>query len=181
MSFSMPATNNAGPPRRTIVIASWKEDDLPTVRRIAWETWKDTYGAFIPEEDMRAYHEEHYSIAALSELLRRPSARGFIARSEGVPVGYMVMALHPEQGRCSVSSIYVLPDFHGMRAGSLMMEEARRVARDNGFDRLWLGVMEKNTATIGWYERLGFRFPEEAPFQMGTTVVNHLIGYMNID
>lgn len=177
----MPATNSAGQRNRTIDIASWREDDLPAIREIAWETWKATYGPFIPEEDMRAYHEEHYSLEALNAIRTQTSARGFMARSEGSPVGFMVMALRPDQGRCSISSIYVLPAFHGLGAGSLLMEEARRVARKNGFDRIWLGVMEKNLATIGWYTRLGFRFPEHAPFSMGNTVVNHLIGYMNID
>ena len=171
-------TNSADPARPPIVATSWTDDDLPALRQIAWETWKATYGGFIPEEDMRAYHDEHYALPALRGLRRRPSARGFIARSEGTPVGYMVMALNPE--RCSISSIYVLPSHQGAGVGRLLMEEARGVARSNGFDRIWLGVMEKNRATIGWYERLGFRFPEQAPFQMGSTTVNHLIGYMHI-
>jgi ribosomal protein S18 acetylase RimI-like enzyme len=177
----MPVTNSADPARRPIVVSSWTDDDLPALRHIAWETWRATYGGFIPEEDMRAYHEEHYALAALRALRQRPSARGFIARSAGIPVGYMVMALDRERGRCSISSIYVLPAYQGAGAGSLLMDEARAVARSNGFDRIWLGVMEKNRTTIGWYERLGFRFPEQAPFRMGSTTVNHLIGYMHID
>jgi ribosomal protein S18 acetylase RimI-like enzyme len=181
MNSSTPVTSNPGSPRPQATVAPWTRDDLPAVRHIAWETWKATYGGFIPEEDMRSYHDEHYSLEALRALFERPSSRGFIARSgDGVPIGYMVMALRADHGRCSVSSIYVLPAFHGLGAGSLLMEEARTVARLTGCDRLWLGVMEKNTETIRWYERLGFRFPEQAPFQMGATIVNHLIGFMNI-
>jgi diamine N-acetyltransferase len=163
------------------MIVPWVEADLPSLQRIAWETWKATYGGFIPEEDMRAYHDEHYALPALQALMQRPSARGFIVRSGEKPVGYMVMALDRERGRCSISSLYILPAFQGAGAGSLLMEEARGIARAEGFDRIWLGVMEKNGAAIGWYERRGFRFPEQAPFQMGFTTVNHLIGFLNID
>lgn len=158
-------------------IRPWTLGDLPHVRRIGWETWEATYGRFIPEEDLRAYHDEHYSIEALTRNFHKPSTRGYLALLGTEPAGYMLMSFDSGAGRCHVSSIYVLPERQGHGLGSMLMEEAFRSAREAGYDRVWLGVMSENTPTIAWYRALGFTFPEEAPFTMGKTTVRHLIGY----
>jgi ribosomal protein S18 acetylase RimI-like enzyme len=158
-------------------IRPWTLEDIPDVRRIGWETWKATYGKFIPEADLRAYHDEHYSVAALTRNFNKFSTKGFVALLEGKMVGYMLMAFDGKSGRCHVSSIYVLPESQGHGLGSMLMAEAFRLARESRFDRVWLGVMSENTPTLAWYKSLGFTFVEESPFTMGKTTVRHLIGY----
>ena len=151
--------------------------DIPDVRRIGWETWKATYGRFIPEEDLRAYHDEYYSVEALTRNFHRPSTRGYMALFGEDPAGYMIMSFDEKSGRCSVASIYVLPESQGHGLGSMLMQEAFRAAIEAKYDRVWLGVMSENSSTIAWYRALGFRFIEEAPFTMGKTTVRHLIGF----
>ncbi|HTY59489.1 MAG TPA: N-acetyltransferase [Bacteroidota bacterium] len=158
-------------------IRPWTTGDLPDVRRIGWETWKATYGRFIPEKDLRVYHDEHYSLESLARNFRKPSTRGYVALLEEKTAGYMIMSFDAGAGRCHVASIYVLPACQGHGLGSMLMEEAFRAAGAAHFDRVWLGVMSENTPTIAWYRALGFTFVEEAPFTMGTTTVKHLIGY----
>ncbi len=165
------------PPGVRASIRPWTIGDLPDVRRIGWETWKATYGRFIPEEDLRAYHDEHYSAGALERNFRRPSTRGYVALLDGKTVGYMIMSFDRESGRCHVASIYVLPGSQGHGLGSMLMREAFSAARQSEYDRVWLGVMSENAPTLAWYKALGFAFVEEAPFTMGNTTVNHLIGY----
>ncbi|HMK38332.1 MAG TPA: N-acetyltransferase [Bacteroidota bacterium] len=158
-------------------IRPWTIGDIPDIRRIGWETWKATYGTFIPEADLRAYHDEHYSAAAISRNFHRSSARGYVAVLGGKTAGYMIMSFDEKSGRCHVASIYVLPECQGHGLGSMLMEEAFRAAGEAGYDRIWLGVMSENAPTIKWYTSLGFTFVEEAPFTMGNTTVNHLIGF----
>ena len=167
--------NRAAAPPPSIRL--WSVGDIPDVRRIGWETWKATYGRFIPEDDLRAYHDEHYSVGALTRMFHRSSTRGYMALLGGTPAGYMIMSFDSETGRCHVASIYVLPESQGHGLGSMLMQEAFRAARESHFDRVWLGVMSENTPTIAWYRALGFTFVEEAPFTMGKTTVRHLIGF----
>jgi ribosomal protein S18 acetylase RimI-like enzyme len=89
----------------------------------------------------------------------------------------MIMSFDEKSGRCSVASIYVLPESQGHGLGSMLMQEAFRAAVEAKYDRVWLGVMSENSSTIAWYRALGFRFVEEAPFTMGKTTVRHLIGF----
>jgi ribosomal protein S18 acetylase RimI-like enzyme len=158
-------------------IRVWTIGDIPDVRRIGWETWKATYGRFIAEEDLRAYHDEHYSVDALTRNFHRPSTRGYMALLGGNPAGYMVMSFNTKARRCNVASIYVLPESQGHGLGSMLMQEAFRAALEAKYDRVWLGVMSENSPTIAWYRALGFSFVEEAPFTMGRTTVRHLIGF----
>ena len=158
-------------------IRLWTIGDIPDVRRIGWETWNATYGRFIPEEDLRAYHDEYYSVEALTRNFHRPSTRGYMALFGEDPAGYMIMSFDEKSARCSVASIYVLPESQGHGLGSMLMQEAFRAAVEAKYDRVWLGVMSENSSTIAWYRALGFRFVEEAPFTMGKTTVRHLIGF----
>jgi ribosomal protein S18 acetylase RimI-like enzyme len=155
----------------------WTIGDIPDVRRIGWETWNATYGKFIPEEDLRAYHDEHYSADALTRNFHRPSTRGYMALLGGKPAGYMIMSFNKKAGRCNVASIYVLPESQGYGLGSMLMQQAFRSALEAKYDRVWLGVMSENLPTLAWYRSLGFTFVEEAPFTMGKTTVRHLIGF----
>lgn len=163
------------------VLRAWTADDCDSVRRIAWETWKAAYASFIPETDLRVYLDTHYSDRALLDKVRNPSIRGFIAAWDGVDAAYMIVSIAAQEHRCYVSSVYVLPSYQGKGIGGVLIEEARRCARAGGFDRIWLGVMVENTAARAWYERNGFLFTETAPFTMGATTVEHLIGYQTFD
>jgi len=163
--------------RRSLEIRPWCKEDLPSVQKLSWLTWKATYGSFIPEGDMRLYHDEHYSLDALERNYQLSRVRGFIAFVDDEPSAYMIMSLEDQARRCSISSLYVAPACQGLGVGSRLMQEAEQVASGAGFDRMWLGVMKSNRRAIDWYVKSGFRFEREEPFTMGETTVVHLIGY----
>jgi ribosomal protein S18 acetylase RimI-like enzyme len=58
------------------------------------------------------------------------------------------------------------------------MEFAEERARELSVDRIWLGVMVKNTQAVAWYKKMGLVVTEIAPFVMGSTTVDHYIGYL---
>jgi diamine N-acetyltransferase len=154
--------------------------DAVIIRKILWETWTATYGAFIPEDDLRAYFEEHYNDAAIGELLKQPGVEGHVAECDGVASGVMITKKNEAEGRFYVSSLYVLPESQGKGIGRALLSRAEERAISIGMDHLWLGVMSQNVAALAWYRALGFSFDEELPFQMGKTSVTHLIGSMPI-
>jgi diamine N-acetyltransferase len=160
-----------------VAIRSWEQGDLEDVRRITWETWMATYASFIPVADLRSYFDQHYSLQALQELAGHVNVSGFVAVVDGVVAGYLKTQAAQEEGRFYVSSVYVLPGYQGKKLGTRLMHAAEDLALRVGFDRIWLGVMVQNLGALNWYRKTGFQFVEEAPFTMGKTTVNHLIGY----
>lgn len=163
-----------------VAIRQWTLDDLQSVRHITWETWLDAYSSFIPESDLREYFDTHYTLAALSKLFRTEFMNGLVAVVDGEVVGYAKTKFNKEENRFYVSSLYILPKFHGMGLGGKLMAAAEEIARTYSVDSVWLGVMTQNTQALEWYKKLGFQFVEEAPFTMGRTTVVHLIGFKKI-
>ena len=165
----------------TTEIRGWREPDIEMIRTITWETWVDAYSSFIPVEDLRSYFDRAYSAQALRDLQAQPNVDGFVAEIGGeTVVGYLKTHLEKDEGRFYVSSVYVLPSYQGQGIGGKLMRAAEERATAAGMKEVWLGVMVQNTAALEWYRRNGFSFVEEAPFTMGRTTVNHLIGFRAI-
>ena len=162
------------------VIRQWTIEDLPSVRRVTWDTWLDAYSSFIPESDLRHYFDTHYTLDVLTQLFHTPLMNGFVAEVDGSVVGYVKTKFNKEENRFYVSSLYILPGRQGMGLGGKLMVAAEELAKTLGADTVWLGVMTQNTPALDWYKRHGFTFVEEAPFTMGQTTVVHLIGFRKI-
>jgi ribosomal protein S18 acetylase RimI-like enzyme len=163
-----------------VTVRGWKEEDLETVRRITWTTWVDAYGSFIPELDLKQYFDTMYTVEELRKLYLSPHFRGLLAEVDSVPSGYAKVRYVPEEKRCYVSSLYVLPDCQGKGVGKALLTEAEHYAIAFGVNEIWLGVMVQNAHALEWYQRIGFTFVIEEPFTMGSTSVPHRIGHRPI-
>lgn len=159
-----------------ILIRPWQKEDLPTVRRILWESWMEAYRPFIPEEDLRAYHEATYRIESLTHLYDSRFVHGFIGEADGTAVGFARVHFHRNEKRLYLASLYLLPDHQGKGIGGGLLAAAERKTVAYGLPALWVGVMFQNERARRWYEQRGFRFIHQEPFRIGGTVVPHLIG-----
>jgi ribosomal protein S18 acetylase RimI-like enzyme len=161
-----------------ISIRRWLQADLPTIQRLLLDTWLDAYGSFIPRADLTGYHQVHYSQAKLEALLADPDVTGLVAETEGVVVGYAKLYHARAEQRFYVHQLYILPASQGLGLGHRLMACAEARARELGAERIWLGVMVKNAQAVAWYKKLGFSMTETSPFVMGSTTVDHYIGYL---
>lgn len=161
---------------RNILIRYWSEKDFSAVRKILLETWLNTY-TFIPEEDIRFHLEKFHKIEKLQQLYIDSDTNCFMAEINENPIGWMKLYNNENQKRFYVSSLYVLPDNQRFGIGRKFLEVAESLAGKMNYDRIWLGVMKDNIKALNWYKKIGFSFIEEEPFQMGKTIVIHLIGY----
>jgi diamine N-acetyltransferase len=165
----------------SVTYREWTENDFDSVRHVLLETWLDAYGSFIPDTDIRGYFTATYSIEKLTTLLHSPASKGLVAAEKDVVVGFERLQHDEQEHRLYVSSVYVLPGNQGKGIGRHLLRLAEDEARRLGLDRIWLGVMSQNTPSVEWYTKIGFTFIQEEPFTMGTTVVQHLIGFKLID
>jgi ribosomal protein S18 acetylase RimI-like enzyme len=165
----------------SVAFRRWKSGDLEEIRCVVLETWLAAYLSFIPEDDLRSYHDEFYSQEKLTELMQNPQANGFVATENDTVVGFVRTDFAADEQRYYVSSLYVLPKYQARGIGKRLMQLAAEEARSHGLDRVWVGVMVENTAGLGWYKRLGYQITEEKPFTMGKTTVQHYIGYVLLE
>jgi ribosomal protein S18 acetylase RimI-like enzyme len=159
------------------LIRPWRREDFPAVRRVLWESWMAAYRAFIPEEDLRSYHEATYRIESLTRMYESAMVHGFIGEADGIPAGFARTQFHRNENRFYLASLYLLPDFQRKGIGGKLLAAAEEKALAYKLGELWVGVMVQNEPARRWYEKRGFRFVAGEPFRMGKTAVPHLIGY----
>jgi ribosomal protein S18 acetylase RimI-like enzyme len=70
-------------------------------------------------------------------------------------------------GRIELQRLYVDNTLHGTGAGRLLMDSAMQLARDLGFQAVWLGVWEENWRAMAFYKKFGFERVGEHIFELG--------------
>jgi diamine N-acetyltransferase len=161
-----------------VALRRWTQADLAAIQRLLLETWLDAYASLIPRQDLTDYFHTHYSQPKLEALLSDPEVTGFVAEVDGVVAGYVKTYHARAEQRFYVHQLYVLPARQGLGLGHRLMAWAEQRARELAHDRIWLGVMVKNPRAVAWYKKLGYTVTETAPFVMGSTTVDHYIGYL---
>ena len=162
----------------TVAVRRWTQADLPAIQRLLLETWVDAYGSYIPRADLSVYLHAEYSHAKLEALLADQDVTGLVAEVDGALAGYAKLYHARTEQRFYVHQLYILPARQGLGLGHRLMACAEERARESGADRIWLGVMVKNTQAVAWYKKLGYTVTETSPFMMGSTTVEHHIGYL---
>jgi ribosomal protein S18 acetylase RimI-like enzyme len=163
---------------KSILTRRWIREDLPTIQRLLLETWLDAYAPFIPREDVAGYLHKQYSQAKLEALFADAHVTGLVAQVDGAIAGYTKLYDARAEQRFYVHQLYILPSKQGLGLGHRLMACAEQRAFELGADRIWLGVMVKNTRAVAWYQKMGYTVMETAPFVMGSTKVDHYIGYL---
>ena len=161
-----------------IMYRRWNENDMTGINNLLLETWLDAYSSFIPESDLISYHQATYNVEALVTMYKTPGISGFVAESDRSLVGCIRTRIAQDENRFYVPSLYILPHHQGKGIGRSLMTLAVDEAVAHGYDRIWIGIMEKNKEGLDWYMKFGYQIIEEAPFTMGKTTVNHYIGYV---
>jgi GNAT superfamily N-acetyltransferase len=99
---------------------------------------------------------------AVRAFLARPEARAWIARQDGVGVGFLTMVtasdepLQKRRGGVEIPRIYLLPNARRGGIGRKLMDAAEAQARAEGAAYIWLDVMAHAPWARSAYERWGF-------------------------
>lgn len=118
------------------------------------DDWDDAVGFF---HQLKTFGED-----AFVATLARPEARVWIARQDGVGVGFLTMfvgSLEPintREGGAEIPRIYLLPGARRGGIGKKLLEAAEAQAKAEGCTYVWLDVMEHAEWARAAYERWGF-------------------------
>lgn len=147
--------------------------DTPTLQRIGRQTFYETFAWGNSEEDMLSYLNSTFSEERLAEEINNPFSEMYFAVMESEPVGYMKINHGPAQNEfqedscLEIERLYVLKDFQGKNVGQTLLLKALSIAAWKNLDYVWLGVWEKNTKAIRFYEKKGFKSIGSHIFKVG--------------
>ncbi len=128
-----------------------KAEDAEAIHSLAGEL-AATVGDSPPRfEDVRA---------RLVELLEEPRTRVLVAEDDGVVVGVASLWIKPDLAHgdtvIEVPTLVVAEGSRREGVGKLLMEEARRLAAENGANLIELVATTQNVAAREFYRTLGF-------------------------
>lgn len=146
---------------------------LDALVNLSWITFQQTYENFNQAENFAQYLEANFSTEKIKAELENPASQYFLAQDEDNVIGYLKTNLAPAQTDLNdplsleIERIYVLKSHHGKNIGKLLVDCAVEVAIKHQLQYIWLGVWEKNTRAIRFYEKQGFRKFGTHIFQLG--------------
>lgn len=150
--------------------------DLDTLRTVSLQTFTETFSEHNTEEDMHKYVSENLSPEKLLAELNTDGSHFYFVRSGDKLAGYMKLntgiaqTVEGKTGTLEIERIYVLKEFHGQQLGKSLLQHAISIAGEASQNTIWLGVWERNTKAIAFYERNGFVKTGSHDFVLGDDV-----------
>jgi len=151
-------------------------DDAKSLTELSYTTFWDAF-AHHPKnapDDLAHYMRQAFNIEQITDELNDPRAIFLLAEIEGELAGYAKLVCdHVEPGIAAgkpieLNRLYSQQKFLGQGVGQTLMEACIDLAREDGFDTMWLGVWEYNPRAQRFYERNGFKEVGSHTFALGS-------------
>jgi len=137
--------------------------DLNILVEISRKTFINAFEKDNNPEDFNNYMNVAFSTKKIKTELLNPNSKFYFAYFENDLVGYFKLNENEAQTEqfnkktIELERIYVLEKFQGKQLGKNILFEIIKMVKKSNILFLWLGVWEKNTAAIHFYERYGFQ------------------------
>lgn len=160
--------------RANTIVCPVQPSELNELLEIGSSTFADSFGALNNKEDFDQYMEKSFNLAKITEEYNNPDSHFYFACQQENLVGYLKLnegEAQTEKGlhnALEIERIYVRFGQQGKGIGQLLFDKALEVARENNFEQVWLGVWDRNSDAIRFYERNGFEKFATHPFKLGT-------------
>lgn len=145
--------------------------DIALLGRI---TFTETFGhLFKDKQDLLNYYDRTFSVEKIENGISKPNNLFWISSVDRLPVGYAKLKLNSEsefiesKNVCQLQKIYVLKDFLSMKIGLELQNRLLEKARELGFEKIWLSVLNSNERAINFYKKSGFGKIGNHDFQIG--------------
>ena len=133
-----------------------ESDNLDEVSRIYALSWKKAYRGIIPDDYLDSISETRWSA-----LLKMKSKQVLVAVEDGNIVGastYDAARDEKMSGWGEIISLYMLPSHYRKGIGTLLFSAVVNELVREGYDRVYLWVLEENKSARDFYEKNGLTF-----------------------
>ena len=150
-----------------------RKEELSLLRKVAIETFIETFAEFNTPENMEAVLKEAYDADTLEREWREEGSVCYLAWEGNNLIGFVRLRLNDEaedrlgKNTIELQRLYVHPAHQGKKTGSLLMKRVVDYSSKQGYDWIWLGVWERNYKAQEFYAKWGFERFSEHTFQMG--------------
>lgn len=140
-------------------------DDAAGVAAVGRNSWTAAFGHSVTPEQRETYANETYNTEAMVKQIEDPNTDVLVAKDIGGRAVGMAVLLRESDDPClteysskiELLRYYVDPAAQGMGVGKALMNAADDIAREQGYQWMWLGVWEEATKSQQIYTKLGFQ------------------------
>lgn len=157
------------------------ESDALALYELARRTFIDTFAEHNSEADMDLYLASTFSPSKQLREIQDPQRRIAIAWIDNAAAGFFhLLDVAPDlavKGARPIEllRLYVDSPWHGKGVGAVLMDKSLELAREEGFQTMWLGVWEQNFRAQAFYRKYGFTVVGEHIFKLGNDEQTDLI------
>jgi ribosomal protein S18 acetylase RimI-like enzyme len=147
--------------------------DLSILQEISYETFNETFKHQNSPENMNAYLERAFNVKQLEKELSTFASNFFFVYFNNEVTGYLKVNTEDAQSEnmgedsLEIERIYIRGKFQKLGLGKYLINKAIEIALEQGKNKIWLGVWEKNENAIAFYKKLGFVQAGAHSFYMG--------------
>ena len=143
-------------------------EDAALVADLSRKTFYESFAQHNTEENMRLYMDEQFTREMQMAEVGAPGRTFILAYVDDEPAGYASMRATAEKPRglenenaIEIVQVYSEQRMIGKGVGPALMQACVELAREQGYEWIWLGVWEHNHRAQSFYTKWGFeRFGE---------------------
>ncbi len=129
-------------------------DDKMMISKVYEESWKSAYKGIIPQEYLDSIPEGRWV-----PNLDKQGWGNLVCIDNGKMIGtssFCKSRFEQFQGWGEIVSIYLLPDYIGKGYGKILMDAVLSELKRQGYEDVFLWVLEENVKARNFYEKYGF-------------------------
>lgn len=156
-------------------------ENLIELQEISLQTFRETFAEQNDPEQLSNYLKKAFESEKLKLELQNPDSFFYFLKEGTKTLGYLKLNTKSAQSdnvldsALEIERIYVFKNEHGKGLGNFLMNFALEEARKRNLLCVWLGVWERNTKAITFYERHGFETFANHPFKLGDETQKDLL------
>lgn len=168
------------------VLRKCEVSGLADLQALSRKTFDETFRHMNTPETMATYLDTAFNINKLREELNNPASAFYFLEDDGRLAGYLKLNDAAAQtdindpASLEIERIYISGEYQSQGLGSVLMEHALAIARQNEKTSVWLGVWEKNEKAINFYKKHGFTVSGTHVFIMGDEVQTDFVMRKNL-
>ncbi|KAH6981537.1 acetyltransferase [Ilyonectria sp. MPI-CAGE-AT-0026] len=155
-----------------------RASDATAIAELGAYVFSATFAHSVQPNELQQFLDESYTTAAVTKDINDPKKNIIvITNSDDEIIGFAYLTRGSSEpcivdltDTVELQRIYVHPSTHGRGIGSLLVSEIEKMAREQGFKHIWLGVWEENNNAIRAYQKWGYKQVGDHDFVIGSIV-----------
>jgi diamine N-acetyltransferase len=140
--------------------------DIPSIQKIAFETWPSAYGDILEQSQIDYMLDLMYNKDILDQQMNE-SQTFLIIQDGDLDMAFVSFETDYEgQAQTKIHKIYISPAAQGIGLGKILIEETESHALKKRNSKLLLNVNRQNKARF-FYEKLGFKIAYTEDIEIG--------------